>query len=158
MYPKYIRTHRANGCQCSKIESQYTTDVLHTTYRPCTAPADYLLVGEDNGETFSRPRCAAHTIAAITDTGASGPLREYYSAHGKLPAPESMVEDAPEQAETMYFVRFAPQPKPGATVNDVSSSGYSAAGPFSRSEAAQFATQLAGRTALVYCKIVSEKE
>jgi hypothetical protein len=158
MYPKYIRTHKANGCPCSKNESQYTSDGLHRTYRPCAAMADYLLVGVENGETFSLPRCAAHTIAAITDTGASGPLREYYSTHGKLPAPEPMVEDSPEQAETMYLVRFAPQRKPGATVNDANSNDYSAAGPFTRSGAEQFAAQLASRTALVYCKIVTEND
>jgi hypothetical protein len=84
MYPKYIRTHKATGCQCTKN---------HGTH-PCTAPADYLLVGVEHGETFALFRCAPHAIAAITQTGACGPLREYYSAHGRLPAPESMVEDA----------------------------------------------------------------
>jgi hypothetical protein len=47
---------------------------------------------------------------------------------------------------------------PGATVNDAASSDYSAAGPFTRSGAEQFAAQLASRTALVYCKIVTEND
>lgn len=153
MYPKYIRLHKADGCACTKNSSQYTSDGLHRTYVPCHASAEYLLVGVENGETFALPRCAAHTIESITDTGAGGPLRDYYSTNGKLPACEPTAEAQP--ADPMFKVRYTPQSKPGETLAQAPSNAYSVAGPFTRASAEQFATQLAGRMALLDCKIIA---